>query len=222
MALETLRLGELPLRGALTKLLPLAPGVPSALPLPRPAAARSFSILVRQTHPLSLFRHHRGSEPATPRLRPGDLAPLKEGAATPPPEATAAGRASEKIEIAAPAPGVPVRRVVPRPCALEPARSMADLPLESGRGPGRERGPLRLAWLAGQLAPADWGEAPVPAGAPRASLTLARPKLVRNGPALAATRSQFWGVHVPRLTFRTLRPRVWVGHHPGLAQGSPG
>jgi hypothetical protein len=82
--------------------------------------------------------------------------------------------------------------------------------------------PPALVRREGRLASAGWTGGPAPADALRVAMTLARPKLAGDAGVVATPRNCFWGLQIPRLTFRTLRPRVWAGSRPGLAGGLPG
>lgn len=221
LALKTLAGSERPPRERLDEMLPLALGGPSPPPPWQPAAAKSFSIFLRQAHPLSLFRRHWFCGHSPPRPRPGELLPVETGGAVVP-ETVAILRGAERLDTALPVPRIPGRGVGRRTFELDPARRIADSSIEFRRELGLERPPLSPVWPEVQLEPADWTGAPAPTDALRAAMTLERPNLVRDAPILATPQSHFWGLHIPRLTFHTLRPRVGVGNRPGLAHGLPG
>jgi hypothetical protein len=81
--------------------------------------------------------------------------------------------------------------------------------------------PIGLSWIESQLELADWldaeeAESPAPEaeGEFRVTMTLARPKLIREAPGLQSLRERLWQLYVPRFDAPTLRPRVSVGPRP--------
>ncbi len=107
--------------------------------------------------------------------------------------------------------------------ALSPVRA---LPAGAGVGSEMEPLPLGLVWLATQLEIADWREVQEVEALPEVAedefsvtMKLARPKLIRETPALQSLSERLWRVYVPRFNSPTLRPRLSVGPRPAAALG---
>jgi hypothetical protein len=144
------------------------------------------------------------------------LAPL------PAPEAVAALRKAEWLDAALPPPGIPCRRAGWRSFELKPARRIADSTIEFGPDTGLAPPPPAPCRREGQLVSTGWTGGPAPADTLRVAMRLARPKLAGDAGVPATPRSCYWGLRIPRLTFHTLRPRVWAGSRSELAGGRPG
>jgi len=85
------------------------------------------------------------------------------------------------------------------------------------------RTPLEIEWLTANLKLADWSEAAEdlePALAKGSedgfdvTMRLARPRLVREVAALQPLGNRMWGLYIPQLPARTLRPRMYAGPPP--------
>jgi hypothetical protein len=191
--------------------------------------SKNLSILVRRLHPLHQFKVRRTCVPAAPKMESaGMLAPPAVRVAALPIGLRKA--ASVRIETRPRAAAVP-RHSPPRPMpAPDPVRAIGG----AARAAWLDRSivgrpPLRLAWLAGQLEIAGWTESTEETDvmqavgasddAFRVTMTLARPKLVRETPAPGSLRSLPWGIYVPRFAARVLRPRICAGQRPALASG---
>lgn len=109
--------------------------------------------------------------------------------------------------------------------AIAPVRTSETAPAVGAAGALRPF-PIGLSWIESQLELADWldaEEAESPAaeaeGEFRVTMTLARPKLIREAPGLQSLRDRLWQLYVPRFDAPTLRPRVSVGPRPAPVFG---
>ena len=85
------------------------------------------------------------------------------------------------------------------------------------------RTPLEIEWLTANLKLADWSEAAEDQESTLAkgsedgfdvTMRLARPRLVREVAALQPLGNRMWGLYIPQLPARTLRPRTYAGPPP--------
>ena len=201
---------------------------PAAPPARRPAISRGMSVLVRKQHPARQFKPRRTAGLTVRKLEFAGTVAVNGFAAAPAPTLLAI-QFPERIDAELPAAGLPRHAAERESLSLPPVRKLDSRAAGLGRQRRTERMPVRLAWLAADLEIAEWPgtaeeaeaveAAPASDDAFRVTMTLARPKLIREAGSMTSLRNRAWGIYIPRFAASTLRPRVCVGLRPALAHG---